>query len=196
VAYYTDQQTIGGLAGHLLRRIIHISMCLYPWLYYYHGEHVYRYFHLSSNALLIILVLLIVVLDVFRFKKNIVIFGQRRHEDHHLGSFAWAAIAIGLVLMFAPGKAYGFPIIWSCAFVDPLLGELRRFYVPSAWTFVIGMLLVFCVWILCTALFGTPWWWAVIMAPVIALLEKPNLRWIDDNALMQLGPLFLILLFA
>ena len=180
--YYSDQQTIGGLAGHVLRRIIHISMCLYPWLYYYHGEHIYHYFRVSQKPFTVILVLLIVALDIFRFKKNIVVFGQRRHEDHHLGSFAQAAIAIGLVLMFAPSKAFGFPIIWSCAFVDPFLGELRRFYVPTGVIFLIGLLLVFIVWIICAGLFGTPWWWALIMAPIIALLEKPNLQWIDDNA--------------
>lgn len=189
-----EQETRGGWAGHLVRRLLHVGMVFVPWIYYQYGASISAFFHLSPTGLLWSLVLLVIVLEIIRLSFKLQIFGQRPHETKQISSFAWGAISLFLVLLFAP-KPFAYPIVASCALGDPFLGELRRFRWSSGLVLLLGMLFIAGIWLLASHWFGIAWWWAMIMGPVVVAAERIPLRWIDDNATMQLIPLLIILLF-
>lgn len=187
-----QSQTRGGTSGHLMRRLIHIAIFIVPLIYYAYGRAIAGVFHLTPTVFLWCLIALIVILEGLRLRKGWLAYGQRQREAKQFSSFAWGAVSIFLVLLFAPGKAFAIPIIWSCAFGDPLLGELRRLRMGTIWVVVISVLFIAGIWGLCTGWLGTPWWWALFMGPLTVLFEWPNIPWIDDNAMMQLLPLLLV----
>lgn len=97
-------------------------------------------------------------------------------------------------MLLAPGKQYAIPIIWSCAIVDPLLGELRRTQLSRTWIVFIGIVVVMLIWGLASWWFKLDWLLVLLMGPLVVILEWPNFRWLDDNALVQLVPLLVILI--
>lgn len=186
--------TKGGGFGHWIRRLIHVFMLIIPFIYYYLGTTIASTLQLSPHVLVIIIVVLIFLLEVIRLFSNWTVFGQRAYEAKQISSFTWGALAIGLVLLFAPGKEYGIPIIVSWALGDPLLGELRRLKFPIRWVVIMGSVFIAGLWWISAWWFATPWWMALLMSPVTVAAEWPNLSWIDDNAMMQLIPLLVIFL--
>lgn len=187
-------RTIGGIKGHLLRRGVHVSVAALPIIYYYLGSDIVALLRISMPMLVLSFVAFIVLLEILRLVFGWRIFGQRQHEAKQISSFAWGTVTIGIVLLFSPGRQYAIPIIWSCAFIDPLLGELRALNMRPLFVFAIGVVAVMLIWLIATGWLGTPWCWILLMGPVTILAEWPTLPWLDDNALMQLVPLVLVLL--
>lgn len=185
--------TKGGTAAHIMRRLIHIAQVFYPIIYYDFGQQIAGWFNLSLHNGLLLILSVIILLEIIRLSFGLTIFGQREHEARQVSSFTWSAIAVVLVLMFAPGKMYAVPIIWGCALGDPFIGELRRMNWPAWLVFIAGVLFIGIIWWLCYDWLGGIWWLAILMAPITVLAEWPNWRWIDDNALMQLVPLLVLL---
>jgi hypothetical protein len=105
------------------------------------------------------------------------------------------AVCITQWLEFSERENFSIPIIWSWSFGDPLLGELRRYQLNEIFIWLIGIIFIAAVWLFCYWWLATPWWWALIMGPLAVASEKPTLKWIDDNALMQLIPLIVVSLF-
>ncbi len=169
-------------------------MALIPLLYYAYAASLAAYLHLTPAWLVTIIVLVIVAFEILRLHFGWMIFGLRQHEAKQPASFAWGALAIGVVLILSPGREFAIPIIWACAFGDPFIGELRACQCPRYWVFVLGVLLVIAVWLIAFMWLGTPWWWALIMGPVTVIAESIYIKWVDDNALMMLVPLVLILI--
>ncbi len=187
------RHTNGGLAGHILRRSIHVCVFLLPLLYYAHAKQVANHLSITPSCLLIGILLLTVVLDLLRIKMGWTFFGQRVFESGRPSSFAWGLISVCLVLLLAPSKVFAIPIIWSCAFVDPVVGELRRVRINPLLVYIIGAVEVIVIWVCLWSWLGTPLYLAFLMAPITVALEWPKLRWIDDNALMQIIPLLIII---
>lgn len=187
------EETVGGIRGHVLRRIFHILILFTPLIYYAYGSVVGGWFALSAKQLLWAIIFISVVCEIFRIKFGWVLFGQRKREGKKISALTWGIVSVCLVLLLSPSKIYAIPIIWSCAIVDPILGELRR-RLASKWVIWIGIVCVMLIWWVATWWWGTPWLLALLMGPLIVGLEWPNFRWIDDNALMQLIPLFVIML--
>lgn len=98
---------------------------------------------------------------------------------------------MGLVILFTTPK-FAIPIITAYAIGDPLLGELRETSLSKIWIAVIGVAVITGIWCFCSVWLGTPLWLAFIMGPITVAAEWPCLKWIDDNALMQLVPLLII----
>jgi len=188
------EQTVGGLGGHILRRLIHIATALAPILYYAYAEPVARFLHLTPKLILLIIFVLNIIFEVIRLSFGWTLIGHRRHEKKYISSFAWGIFSICLVLMLAPSRIFAIPIIWSCAIGDPVLGELRRTTLNRTWIVFIGMIVIVAIWLISSWWLGTPWRLALLMGPLIVGLEWPTIKWIDDNALMQLVPLVIILL--
>ena len=149
---------------------------------------------LTPPQLLIAIFILIIAVEIIRLCFGLVMWGQRHNEKKRVSSIAWTAFSICAVLLLVPGRHFAIPIIWTCALVDPLLGELRSAQLNSIWVAVLGILGALIVWFLCAWWFGTPWWLAWLMAPLTVGLEWPDIRWVDDNAMMMLGPLVIVLL--
>lgn len=190
-----EHRAVGGTWGYWLRRATHLSIVLIPILYYQYIDQLSDVTALAPYQLIFIVLGVLLLLEVVRLLFGWTVIGQRPHEAKQVSSFAWGVLAVSLVLLLAP-QAYAVPIIWSCAIVDPLLGELRRFNCPLPMTVVVGLVMVAVIWWIATLWLGVVWWWALVMAPITVLAEWPCFRWIDDNALMQLVPLVVVLIFA
>jgi hypothetical protein len=186
---------VGGMGGHLLRRSIHLGMCIIPWAVYAHGERAADLLRLANEAQVVsAFVLLLVAAEAARLRLGITVFGQRDYEATQVSALAWGALAIGLVLLALPEAALGAPLILSLAFGDPLLGELRRAGRSPRTVFLLGTVALALVWGACVAWLGTPWLLAVLLPPLCVAAEWPRLRWIDDNATMLLLPLAAVML--
>ncbi len=187
-------QSIGGMSGHLLRRGIHLGMSFIPVLYFQFGEDVADKVSLSLAQVVSVVILVAIVGEALRLKFGVTIIGQRAYEAKQVSALAWGAIAIGMVLLLAPEKAYAYPLILSLSLGDPLLGEMRRkdFSVSSViWAGTLGVGLI---WAACAFWVDTPWLLVALMGPICVAAEWPRLRYIDDNATMLLIPLAVVLI--
>ena len=188
------ETSVGGMKGHILRRVIHVSMAAIPLLYFIIGEDVASKVNMDLAQVVASVVLFALVAESIRLRYGITIFGQRDYEAEQVSALAWGAFGIGMVLLLVPHEAYAYPLIVSLAFGDPLMGELRRKGIATRQVMVISTGVIFAIWLVCSIQFDTPVWVALLLAPVCMIAEWPRLRYIDDNATMLLIPLALVLL--
>ena len=186
--------TVGGLSGHIFRRLIHVGILVVPLLYYAYAEPIANFLHLTPALLILIIFVLNGIVESLRLLFRWTLFGHRHYEKQSISSFAWGVLSVCIVFWLAPDRNLAIPIIWSCAIGDPVLGELRKTKLNRTWIALIGMLTIALIWWFCTLWFGTPWLLGLLMGPLIVGLEWPNVKWIDDNALMQLIPLLIVLI--
>ncbi|MBT5390812.1 MAG: hypothetical protein HOL22_00495 [Euryarchaeota archaeon] len=187
--------SVGGMKGHIFRRLIHVSMAFLPWVYFEHGIVVSDWLGLTLPQFVSSLVFSLLIVEGIRLKYGITIFGQREYEAEQISALGWSAFGIGTVFLLAPIEAYAWPIILSLSFGDPFLGEMRRRGMNSREVILYSTAFLFAVWLACWNWFGTPFWMAFFFAPLCVAAEWPRLRYIDDNATMVLIPLGMILLF-
>ncbi|MDE0708355.1 MAG: hypothetical protein OSB33_05335 [Candidatus Poseidoniales archaeon] len=207
IEYEADhvKHSVGGLGGHIFRRFFHVGMVIFPWLYFEHGESIADIFSQNRIQFAAMLGILAFGLELMRMKFGILIVGQREYEKHQFSALAWGAISIVLTLVVlspwegTAGQHAGwlvYPIVFSLAFGDPLMGEARRKDLGNQAVYAIGTIVCGTVWLACGYLFGTPYWMALFMGPLTMAAELPKLRWIDDNATMILIPLAAVLFTA
>ncbi len=192
--------SVGGRYGHYVRRFVHLGMGVFPWMFYFQGEAVSSPFSMTPVQFVTSCVALVCVVEILRLYIGIPIFGQREYELRQPSAVAWGAVSMGLVFLTLPDAgpnrhigALGLPIIWTLIISDPIIGEIRRADLGerAAWTF--GLASAWVVWICCGYFFSTPWILVLMMPPVCIAAERPQLKWLDDNATMQLIPLAVIL---
>lgn len=188
------ETSVGGMKGHIFRRVIHLSMAAIPLLYFSIGEDVASKVNMDLDQVVASVVLFALVAESLRLRYGITIFGQRDYEAKQVSALAWGAFGIGMVLLLAPHEAYAYPLIVSLAFGDPLMGELRRKGIATRQVMVISTGVILAIWLVSSLQFDTPLWIALLLAPVCMIAEWPRLRYIDDNATMLLIPLAMVLL--
>ena len=188
------ETSVGGMNGHILRRVIHLSMAAIPLLYFRLGDDVASKVSMELDQVVASVVLFALIAESIRLRYGITIFGQRDYEAKQVSALAWGAFGIGMVLLLAPHEAYAYPLIISLAFGDPLMGELRRKGIGTRQVMVVSTGVILAIWLACSLQFDTPIWIALLLAPVCMIAEWPRLRYIDDNATMLLIPLALVLL--
>jgi len=188
------ETSIGGMRGHLLRRGIHLSMSLLPFIYFAYGEHVADAVGLSLDQVVASVLLVAMTGEGIRLRLGFTVFGQRDYEANQISALAWGAIGVGMVFLLAPTEAYAWPLILSLSLGDPLMGELRRKGIASRNVMLVSTLALLAIWLVAWAQFGTPLWMALLLAPVCMASEWPRLTYIDDNATMVLIPLALVLI--
>ncbi|OGT43889.1 MAG: hypothetical protein A3F13_04785 [Gammaproteobacteria bacterium RIFCSPHIGHO2_12_FULL_40_19] len=179
----------GGTVAHVARRLFHAAMIVVPFFYYY-----YLIDHASQKILrlsILAFIFLVFLFEKFRIRARLVLFGQRLHEASHISTFAWTMLSLGMVLFFAPVD-FAMPIVTCCAFVDPMLGEMRLHQINKVMTFLTGVFVALMIWLVCAWFYHFPLWYGAIIAPITVLVEWPSLKWIDDNALMLLVPLLVV----
>lgn len=197
-------ENIGGLAGHGLRRLIHVSMAGIPWVYYWHGQSVSatlnQYWNLgwTPQRVATALALGFLLYEAVRLRWQLPIPGHRHYEMKTLSSMAWGTISIVLVVLVAPTgaahpAAYGLPLVMTLSFADPLMGEMRRFELSDRLSTVAGLLVAVLIWGGCALMLGTPWLLVLLAPPLAIAAERARLGWMDDNAAMLLAPLALVL---
>ncbi|MBJ23536.1 MAG: hypothetical protein CMB64_02585 [Euryarchaeota archaeon] len=199
------ENTIGGTKGHLLRRAFHISMIIFPFLYYWYGHqiaestsNVINFLDTRENFVFMILIM-IILLESIRLLLGIAIFGQREYEKKQVSALAWGAFSLCLCLLLAPlggynGSYIGMPIILTLALIDPLLGETRRHLDSNNLIILIALFACVIIWLSCSFFLGTPYFLSILMPPLCVAAEWPSLKYIDDNATMVFAPLFVSLL--
>tara|TARA_X000001036_G_scaffold382285_1_gene374895 strand:+ start:3577 stop:4200 length:624 start_codon:yes stop_codon:yes gene_type:complete len=186
--------SVGGMYGHIFRRIFHISMFLIPIAYFEYGESFSESVGYTLPEIVSIVILVAIFGEALRLKFSFTVFGQREYEAKQVSALAWGGLGVGMVLLLSPVKEYAYPLIFTLAFGDPFMGEIRRWGVETREVVIYSIAFVFALWILCWYLFATPWWLAFIFAPICVFAEMPRLRYIDDNATMLLIPLAGILI--
>ena len=186
--------SVGGMRGHILRRGVHLSMALLPFVFFAYGDQVAQKVSLERNQLVASVILFALVAEGIRLKLGITVFGQRDYEAKQVSALAWGAVGVGLVFLLVPHEAYAWPLILSLAFGDPLMGELRRKGMDSKNVMLVATAALLVIWLVASFQFGTPLWMAILLAPVCMISEWPRLRYIDDNATMVLIPLALVLI--
>ena len=186
--------SIGGLSGHIFRRIFHLSLFTNPYIYFEFGEDVAESIGYTLPEVVSLVIIVAIFGEALRLKLGLTVFGQREYEAKQVSALAWGGFAVGMVLLLAPVKEYAYPLILSLAFGDPFMGELRRKGLQTKEVIIFSTIFLATLWLTCWYLFATPWWLAVIFAPLCVFSEMPRLRYIDDNATMLLIPLAGILI--
>ncbi|QTS84119.1 hypothetical protein [Coxiella endosymbiont of Amblyomma nuttalli] len=186
-------QIANGLKVRIFRRFLHVGIFLVSLFYFTYAKVIARFTNLSTKYLLLIIIILVIMFEIVRLKSGLVLYGQREREAKNISSFSWTVVSLCVVLLLAPGKQYAIPITASCAFVDPLLGELRRTQLNRILIFFIGVIVAMLIWLATFFWLKIDWLLILLMGPLVVMLEWPNFRWVDDNALVQLGTLFIIL---
>ena len=118
--------SIGGMSGHVFRRIFHISMFIIPYIYFEFGEDVAEIIGYTLPEVVSLVIIVAILGEALRLKVGLTVFGQREYEAKQVSALAWGGFAVGMVLLLAPVKEYAYPLILSLAFGDPFMGELRR----------------------------------------------------------------------
>lgn len=185
------QYSQGGLAAHVFRRCVHLSILIVPWAYYQYGLHVAKLFSMSSDQLIGLCLAIILLAEILRLSMGWTVFGQRAYENYKISALAWGAIGIGLVLLFVHPH-FAIPIIAAAALGDPLLGELRLIPLKKIWVIVLGIILISIIWWVASFWWHIPAWLILIMGPITVAAEWPCLKWIDDNGMILLVPLCVI----
>ena len=194
------ENTLGGTKGHIFRRVVHLSMMIFPFLYYWHGNQIAEILsdslnmELSREKFVTFILFFIIFAELIRLFFGITIFGQRTYEAKQFSALAWGGISICLCFLFAPLGGYkesyiGLPIIFTISIVDPLLGETRKLMDSTKLIIGIALVVSIIIWGLSSIFLETPIWLALIMPPLAIAAEWPSVKYIDDNATMILVPL-------
>ena len=182
--------SVGGMYGHLFRRMFHLGMSFIPLVYYEFGEKIADTLSINIIQLVSAITLIIVLSEAIRLKLGVTIFGQRDYESNQVSALAWGGFAVGMTFLTLPDSPeLVWPLILSLSLGDPFLGEIRRKGFKPKDVFIYGTIFLSMIWLGCYFLFSTPIWLAILMAPICVAAEWPRLRWIDDNATMLLIPL-------
>ncbi|MEC8720823.1 MAG: hypothetical protein VXX50_00160 [Candidatus Thermoplasmatota archaeon] len=191
--------SVGGLRGHIFRRLIHIAMMIIPFLYYWNGTAISNFFfELEPKQFVSIVAFIFLLTEIIRLKMGFVVFGQRDYESKQISAFFWGGSSVCLVLILSPevgiqNSAFGFPLILGLTLIDPLMGELRRANWSTRNVILIAYIGTILIWVLCHYFLDTPLFIAPFIAAIVVASEWPRLTWIDDNATMLLIPLSFVL---
>ena len=194
--------SVGGWHGHWYRRLLHVSMGITPFMFYWWGDAIGGSINVTERQFVTLVALLIGVAEFIRLRFSITVFGQRAYEAKQVSALAWGGLAVSLTFLIAPTDggthvaAFGLPIIWTLSFGDPVMGEVRRAGLGDRHALVAGIAVAAIVWTTAALWLGTPWWLVPLMAPLSAVAETPRLPWIDDNATMVFIPLTAVVLLA
>jgi hypothetical protein len=218
-------RTVGEAQGHWARRRNHIVFTsLIPVLYYVVGDILDRRNLLIKKEFFAFAFFWILVYNEYkRFQRPLearLKFAMRLHEATQISAETWGGCSCWIVMLAAPKyrqqcsielmkwqeQAYiALPLIWTLAFVDPLLGEMRKpdgvlsQWIPSRQVVeIIGSIAVSLVWTLTGFVLGgvfVDWWFVLLIGPTTVAAERPKLTFIDDNAMMLLIPLIFVFLF-
>ena len=194
--------SVGGLTGHVFRRMVHVGMIILPILYYFWDGldfWVSLVFDFNSKQFVSLIAFLIIIVEIIRLRIGLVVFGQRDYESNQISAFFWGGFSICLVLLLSPeygyeNSAFGMPLIISLSLIDPLMGEMRRAKFSSKTVSIIGYIGALLIWINCSIFLDTPLVIAPFVSAIVVASEWPRLTWIDDNATMLLVPLSFVIL--
>lgn len=174
--------------AEMIRRILHMTAVVYL-VYYLLPEELFPGFYKWYGVLIILCATLAV--EALRLKTGKVFFGLREYEKKRVSAFAWFAIGMSIALLWFE-MVYVVPVVIGMAFIDPLIGEIKRknerFY-PILPIVIYGTIMFTCLLILSEMSIG-PLILLTFVATFFAILaERWNIKYIDDDFLMIIIPL-------
>lgn len=191
---------IGGWQGYWLRRLIHLATLFIPIIYYFYLPE-WNFFSITTlHYALMLFAILVLILEIFRIKHGWIIIGQRDYEKNQISGLAWSVFGITIILLLTPrygvgGAAYGLPLVWCFALVDPIIGEARNYRLSKFQLAQAGILITSLIWLGSFWWLDTPWQIIPFVVPITVASEMIKIPYVDDNANILIIPLLLVLAF-
>lgn len=185
-----------GIRSAHFRRIFHL--CAPVFLLYYLVPFDMWGIGVTKQFTLLMTLFIVLIIEAIRMYREKIFFGLRDYEGRQISAYAWAGVGITLAFLFF-SKTFVVPVIFAMAWIDPLIGELKKregkiLYpiLPAICYAVIFFLFVFylsdlnIIIVLILTTIGT-------LSALLA--EYPHIKYIDDDFLMIIVPLFTVTLF-
>jgi len=181
----------------LIRRGFHLTSPLWLIWYWMPSD---AWIGVRKEAVLVSILCVALVIEAARLLTGRRILGFRADESERVSSYAWGSLGLAFGLFFFPGEIV-IVTFWGMAWIDPLCAYTRRKggypLVPFAAYAVLAAALSFLV--VPTAIDRTGPFDATRIA-VVALMgaslavafEKPNIKHVDDDFLMNVGPMVVL----
>jgi len=146
---------------------------------------------LDRIYLVIILWIIILGIEYLRLNKNLNLFGMRDYESDRVAGFVWFAsgtfIILGFYEMGAFPQSLAVATIIMAAYTDPLIGE-ANLKLGDRWGLGIGFVCSFAIYQLIIGVI----FYSVLGGLIAVLVERPKLKWFDDDLAMQLFPISIL----
>ena len=137
--------------------------------------------------LAIILWIVIITIEYLRLKNKFELVGMRDYEQTRVAGFVWFATGTSILFIFTEMGAFPQSIaiatIIMAAYTDPVIGEANR-NLGGNWGLGLGFLCAFLIYI---SVIGSIFY-SVMGALVAVIVERPKLKWFDDDLAMQIFP--------
>jgi len=146
-----------------------------------------KVFGLERIYLAIILWIVIITIEYLRLKNKFELVGMRDYEQTRVAGFVWFATGTSILFIFTEMGAFPQSIaiatIIMAAYTDPVIGEANR-NLGGNWGLGLGFLCAFLIYV---SVIGSIFY-SVMGALVAVIVERPKLKWFDDDLAMQIFP--------
>ena len=149
---------------------------------------------LDRIYLVILLWIIILGIEYLRLNKNLNMFGMRDYERDRVAGFVWFAsgtfIILGFYEMGAFPQSLAIATIIMAAYTDPVIGEANH-KLGDKWGLGIGFVCSFAIYQLIVGVI----FYSVLGGLIAVLVERPKLKWFDDDLAMQIFPISILSIF-
>ena len=146
---------------------------------------------LDRIYLVISLWIIILGIEYLRLNKNLNMFGMRDYESDRVAGFVWFAsgtfIILGFYEMGAFPQSLAIATIIMAAYTDPVIGEANH-RLGDRWGLGIGFLCSFAIYHLIVGVI----FYSLLGGLISVLVERPKLKWFDDDLAMQIFPISIL----
>ena len=146
---------------------------------------------LDRIYLVILLWIIILGIEYLRLNKNLNMFGMRDYESDRVAGFVWFAsgtfIILGFYEMGAFPQSLAIATIIMAAYTDPVIGEANH-RLGDRWGLGIGFLCSFAIYHLIVGVI----FYSLLGGLISVLVERPKLKWFDDDLAMQIFPISIL----
>ena len=146
---------------------------------------------LDRIYLVILLWIIILGIEYLRLNKNLNLFGMRDYESDRVAGFVWFAsgtfIILGFYEMGAFPQSLAIATIIMAAYTDPVIGEANH-KLGDRWGLGIGFVCSFAIYQLIVGVI----FYSVLGGLIAVLVERPKLKWFDDDLAMQILPISIL----
>ena len=146
---------------------------------------------LDRIYLVILLWIIILGIEYLRLNKNLNMFGMRDYERDRVAGFVWFAsgtfIILGFYEMGAFPQSLAIATIIMAAYTDPVIGEANH-KLGDKWGLGIGFVCSFAIYHLIVGII----FYSLLGGLISVLVERPKLKWFDDDLAMQIFPLTIL----
>ena len=146
---------------------------------------------LDKIYLVILLWIIILGIEYLRLNKNLNLFGMRDYESDRVAGFVWFAsgtfIILGFYEMGAFPQSLAIATIIMAAYTDPVIGEANH-KLGDRWGLGIGFVCSFAIYQLIVGVI----FYSVLGGLIAVLVERPKLKWFDDDLAMQIFPISIL----